>query len=70
MRKKCLKAIVQEGHSIYSTPLRRVAKDQDCSALYVGADFTEYQKAIEAILKANTILFPVETGRIIQYNAP
>ena len=23
--------------------MRRVAKDQDCSALYVGADFTEYQ---------------------------
>ena len=83
MRKKCLKAIVQEGHNIctsewqmlsailkantverpvetgrkiqYSAPLRRVAKDQDCSALYVGANFTEYQRAIKAILKANTV---------------
>ena len=79
MRKKCLKAIVQEGHNIctsewqmlsailkantaetghkiqYIAPLRRVAKDQDCSAPYVGADFTEYQRAIEAILKANTV---------------
>ena len=64
MRKKCLKAIVQEGHYIctsewqmisailkaktvwrpvetgrkiqYNAPLRRVTKDQDCSALYVG----------------------------------
>ena len=81
MRKKCLKAIVQEGHNIctsewqmlsakantvwcpietgrkiqYSAPLRRVAKDQDCSALYVGANFTKYQRAIKAILKANTV---------------
>ena len=83
MRKKCLKAIVQEGHNIYtsewqilgaiskantvyhpvetgrkiqySATLRRVAKDQDCSAPYVGEDFTEYQRAIEAILKTNTV---------------
>ena len=83
MRKKCLKAIVQEGHYIctsewqmisailkantvwcpvetgrkiqYNAPLRWVTKDQDCSALYVGADFTEYQRAIEAIFKANTV---------------
>ena len=28
------------GHKIqYSAPLRRVAKDQDCSAPYVGVDF-------------------------------
>ena len=39
----------------YSTPLRRVAKDQDCSSPYVGADFTDYQRVIEAILKANTV---------------
>ena len=39
----------------YSALLRRVAKDQDCSALYVGPDFTEYQRAIEAILKSNTV---------------
>ena len=39
----------------YSAPLRQVAKDQDCSAPYVGADFTEYQRAIKAILKANTV---------------
>ena len=39
----------------YCAPLRRVAKDQDNSAPYVGADFTEYQKVIEAILKANTV---------------
>ena len=39
----------------YSAPLRRVAKDQDCSAPYVGVDFTEYQRAIKAILKANTV---------------
>ena len=38
----------------YRAPLRRVATDQDCSAPYVGADFTEYQRAIEAILEANT----------------
>ena len=43
----------------YSAPLRQVAKDQDCSALYVGADFTEYQRAIEAISKANTVYFPL-----------
>ena len=84
MRKKCLKAIVQEGHNIlctsewqmlsailkantvwrpietgrkiqYSAPLRRVAKDQDCSAPYVGANFTKYKRAIKAILKANTV---------------
>ena len=36
----------------YSAPLRRVAKDQDCSTPYVGAD---YQRAIKAILKANTV---------------
>ena len=39
----------------YSAPLRRVAKDQDCSAPYVGVDFTEHQRAIKAILKANTV---------------
>ena len=39
----------------YSALLRRVAKDQDCLAPYVGADFTEYQRAIKAILKANTV---------------
>ena len=39
----------------YSAPLRRVANNQDYSAPYVGADFTEYQRAIEAILKANTV---------------
>ena len=39
----------------YSGPLRRVAKDQDCSAPFVGADFTEYQRAIKAILKANAV---------------
>ena len=39
----------------YSGPLRRVTKDQDCSAPFVGADFTEYQRAIKAILKANTV---------------
>ena len=39
----------------YSAPLRRVAKDQDCSAPYVGVDFIEYQRAIKAILKANTV---------------
>ena len=40
----------------YSAPLRRVAKGQDYSAPYVGAYFTEYQRAIEAILKTvNTI---------------
>ena len=39
----------------YIAPLRRVAKDQDCSAQYVGVDFTEYQRAIKAILKANTV---------------
>ena len=81
MRKKHLKAIVQEGHNIctsewqmchfktntveclvetgrkiqYSAPLRRVAKDQDCLALYVGANFTEYQRAIKAMVKANTV---------------
>ena len=32
----------------YSAPLRRVEKDQDCLAPSVGADFTEYQRAIEA----------------------
>ena len=59
------------GHKIqYSALLRRVAKDQDCSAPYVGADFTEYQGAIKAILKANTVERPVETGRKIQYSAP
>ena len=42
----------------YSAPLRRVAKDQDCSAPYVGVDFTEYQRAIKAILKANTDIAP------------
>ena len=47
---------VETGPKIqYSAPLRRVAKDQDCSAPYVGEDFTEYQRAIEAILKANTV---------------
>ena len=36
----------QEENPIqYSTPLRRVTKDHDCSALYVGADFTEYQRS-------------------------
>ena len=39
----------------YTALLRRVAKDQDCWAPYVGADFTEYQRAIEAILKADTV---------------
>ena len=39
----------------YSAPLRWVAKDQDCLAPYVGADFTEYQRAMKAILKANTV---------------
>ena len=29
----------------YSAPLRQVTKDQDCSAPYVGADFTEYQRS-------------------------
>ena len=44
------------GHKIqYSAPLKRVAKDQDCSPPYVGADFTKYQRAIEAILKANSV---------------
>ena len=44
------------GHKIqYRAPLRQVAKDQDCSAPYVGVDFTEYQRAIKAILKANTV---------------
>ena len=52
----------------YSALLRPVAKDQDCSAPYVGADFTEYQRAIEAILKANAVYCPVETGRKIQYS--
>ena len=47
---------VETGRKIqYSAPLRRVAKDQDCSALYVGANFTEYQRAVKAILKANTV---------------
>ena len=54
----------------YSAPLRRVAKDQDCSAPYVGEDFTEYNRATEAILKANTVQGPFETGRKIQYSAP
>ena len=46
----------ETGHKIqYDAPLRQVAKDQDCSAPYVGADFTEYQRAIKAILKANTV---------------
>ena len=39
----------------YSTPLRQITKDQDCLALYVGVNFTEYQRAIKAILKANTV---------------
>ena len=39
----------------YSALLRGVAKGQDCSAPYVGADFTEYQRAIKAILKANIV---------------
>ena len=39
----------------YSAPLRRVAKDQNCSIPYVGVDFTEYHRAIKAILKANTV---------------
>ena len=44
------------SHKIqYCAPLKRVTKDQDCSAPYVGADFTEYQRAIETILKANTV---------------
>ena len=61
---------VETGHKIqYSALLRRVAKDQDCSAPYVGEDFTEYQRAIKAISKANTVQCPVETGRKIQYSA-
>ena len=54
----------------HSAMLRRVTTDQGCLALYVGADFTEYQRAIEAILEANTAQCPIETGRKIQYSAP
>ena len=37
---------IETGRNIqYSAPLRRVAKDQDCLAPYVGADFTEYQRS-------------------------
>ena len=50
----------------YSAPLRWVAKDQDYSAPYVGADFTEYQRAIEAILKANKYSAPL--GRVTKYS--
>ena len=50
----------------YSAPLRRVTKDQDCSALYVGADFTQYQTAIEAISKANTVYCPLR--RVAKYS--
>ena len=51
----------------YSAPLRRVAKDQDCWALYVGANFTEYQRAIEAILKANTV-YSALLKRVAKYS--
>ena len=55
---------------LYRALLRRVAKDQDCSASYVVKDFTDCQRVIVAILKANTVKCPVETGRKIQYRAP
>ena len=44
------------GHKIqYSPPLRRVAKDQDCSAPYVGADFTEYQRSRVRLEASKTV---------------
>ena len=47
------------GHKIqYSAPLRRVAKDQDCSAPYVGADFTEYQRAYKSHFKSKYSIAP------------
>ena len=42
----------------YSDPLRWVAKDQDCSAPYVGADFTEYQRALESHFKSKHSIVP------------
>ena len=52
----------------YSAPLRWVATDQDCSAPYVGADFTEYQRAIEAILEANLIQHSAPLRRVAKYS--
>ena len=39
----------------YGAPLRRVAKDHDCLAPYVGADFTEYQRSRVRLESSKTV---------------